>query len=163
MNPAGPIVVEVRHFLGSVVIDAVSLAPASPEQEKERQVAVRDLLQNNLFEPAGGPGGPYALRIGLADARLDLEITADGFSMRHLLSLMPFRRIVRDYLAICATHYEATRNATAAHIEAVDMGRRGLHNEGAAMLRERLQDKVTTDIATSRRLFTLLCALHWRG
>ena len=154
---------EVRHFLRSVVIDEVSLAPATADQEQERQVAVNDLLEANYFEPAGGPGGPYDLRIGLVEMRLDLEITADGFATRHLLSLMPFRRIVRDYLTICQSYYEATRNATAAHIEAIDMGRRGLHNEGAALLRERLEGKVTTDVATSRRLFTLLCALHWRG
>jgi len=154
---------EVRHFLGSVVIDEVSLAPATPDQEKERRIAINDLLESNVFEPDGGSGGPYHLRIGLVEMRLDLDITGEGFAMRHMLSLMPFRRIVRDYLAICQSYYEATRNATAAHIEAIDMGRRGLHNEGAALLRERLQGKVTTDIATSRRLFTLLCALHWRG
>ncbi len=154
---------EPRHFLGSVTIDEVSLAPATPEQEKERRVAVHDLLESNVFEPEGGPGGPYHLRIGLVEMRLDLDITGEGYAMRHLLSLMPFRRIVRDYLAICETHYQATRNATANQIEAIDMGRRGLHNDGAALLRERLQGKVTTDVATSRRLFTLLCALHWRG
>ncbi len=154
---------ELRHFLGSVVIDEVSLAPATPDQEKERRIAINDLLESNVFEPEGGTGGPYHLRIGLVETRLDLDIGGEGFAMRHMLSLMPFRRIVRDYLAICQSYYEATRNATAAHIEAIDMGRRGLHNEGAALLRERLQGKVTTDIATSRRLFTLLCALHWRG
>ena len=149
--------------LGGVVIDEVSLAPASPEQERERRIAVADLLKDNLFVPEGGPGGPYDLRIGLVEDRLQLDISGGGYAQRHLLSLGPFRRLVRDYLAICQSYYEAIRNATPGQIEAIDMGRRGLHNDGAELLRERLQGKVATDVATSRRLFTLLCALHWRG
>ena len=149
--------------LGAVVLDEVSLAPSSPEQEKERQVAVADLLKSNLFEPEGGPGGPYTLRIGLIEDRLDLQISAEGFAARHILSLAPFRRIVRDYLTICRTYNDAVRNASPAHIETIDMGRRGLHNDGAALLVERLSGKVRIDIATARRLFTLMCALHWRG
>ncbi len=141
----------------------MSLAPASPEQERERRIAVADLLKDNLFVPEGGPGGPYDLRIGLVEDRLQLDITGEGYAQRHLLSLGPFRRLVRDYLAICQSYYEAIRNATPGQIEAIDMGRRGLHNDGAELLRERLQGKVATDVATSRRLFTLLCALHWRG
>ncbi len=153
----------VLHFLGGVVIDEVSLAPASPEQERERRVAVSDLLEKNSFEPAGGPGGPYALRIGLVENRLELDISSEGYAQRHLLSLAPFRRIVRDYIDICASYNDALRNATPTQIEAIDMGRRGLHNEGAALLRERLAGKAATDLATARRLFTLICALHWRG
>ncbi len=156
-DPAAP------QRLGGVVIDEVSLAPASPEQERERRIAVADLLKDNLFVPEGGPGGPYDLRIGLVEDRLQLDITGEGYAQRHLLSLGPFRRLVRDYLAICQSYYEAIRNATPGQIEAIDMGRRGLHNDGAELLRERLQGKVATDVATSRRLFTLLCALHWRG
>ena len=152
-----------RHHLGAVEIDPVSLAPASPEQQHERKIAISDLLETNYFEPAGAPGGPYALRIGLVENRLDLDISGEGFAMRHLLSLAPFRRIVRDYITICQSYYEAIRSATPTQIEAIDMGRRGLHNDGSALLRERLEGKVKTDIATSRRLFTLLCALHWRG
>ena len=91
------------------------------------------------------------------------EVPAKMGGRRHLLSLAPFRRIVRDYLTICQSYYEAIRNASPTQIEAIDMGRRGLHNDGSALLRERLEGKVKTDIATSRRLFTLLCALHWRG
>ena len=152
-----------RHRLDAVVIDEVSLAPASPEQEHERQIAIADLLDANVFEPDGAPGGPYQLRIGLVENRLDLDIAGPGWAMRHVLSLAPFRRIVRDYLAICQSYYEAIRNATPAQIEAIDMGRRGLHNDGSELLRERLEGKVKLDVATSRRLFTLLCALHWRG
>jgi uncharacterized protein (UPF0262 family) len=153
----------VRHFLGSVRIDEVSLAPASPEQEHERKVAVSDLLRANYFEPEEAPGGPYELRIGLIDDRLGLDITGKDYERRHLLSLQPFRRIVRDYLVICQSYNEALRNASPAQIESIDMGRRGLHNEGSELMRERLAGKVKTDVPTSRRLFTLLCALHWRG
>lgn len=152
-----------RQRLGEIVIDDVSLAPASPEQEHERNVAIADLLKSNCFEPAGAVGGPYRLRIGLLENRLDLEITGQGFSARHFLSLAPFRRIVRDYMTICRSYNEALRDAGPSQIEAIDMGRRGLHNEGADMLRVRLAGKVKTDLETSRRLFTLICALHWRG
>ena len=153
----------VRHWLDEVVIDEVSLAPASPEQEHERNVAIADLLKDNVFEPEGGQGGPYQLRIGLLESRLDLEVKGGGLEARHLLSLTPFRRIVRDYMEICRSYNEALRKASPSQIEAIDMGRRGLHNDGAEMLRERLGGKVRTDVATSRRLFTLICALHWRG
>ena len=152
-----------RHWLDEVVIDEVSLAPASPEQEHERKVAIADLLKDNLFEPVGAAGGPYKLRVGLLENRLDLDIRGPGVEARHLLSLTPFRRTVRDYMEICRSYNDAVRNASPTQIEAIDMGRRGLHNDGAEMLRERLAGKVKTDLATSRRLFTLICALHWRG
>ena len=99
-----------RHVLGAVILDEVSLAPASPEQEKERRVAVSDLLKANHFEPAGAPGGPYTLRIGLVEDRLALEISGAGFAARHLLSLAPFRRVVRDYMTICRSYNEAVRD-----------------------------------------------------
>ena len=153
----------LRHFLGSVVIDEVSLAAASPEQERERKIAVSDLLKANYFEPDAGPGGPYALTIGLVDDRLGLDVAGEGYERRHLLSLAPFRRIVRDYITICESYNEALRNASPSQIESIDMGRRGLHNDGSELLRERLAGKVSTDLATARRLFTLICALHWRG
>jgi uncharacterized protein (UPF0262 family) len=152
-----------RHYLGAVVIDDVSLAPATPQQEDERKIAVADLLEANYFEPEGATGGPYALRIGLVENRLDLDITGEGYERRHMLSLQPFRRIVRDYITVCDSYNDALRNASPGHIEAIDMGRRGLHNEGSDLLRERLAGKAATDMATARRLFTLLCALHWRG
>ena len=153
----------VRHWLDEVVIDEVSLAPASPEQEHERKVAISDLLKDNYFEPEGGQGGPYSLRIGLLETRLDLALKGRGVEARHLLSLTPFRRIVRDYMEICRSYNEALRKASPSQIESIDMGRRGLHNDGSEMLRDRLQGKVKTDVASARRLFTLICALHWRG
>ncbi|HEX4095782.1 MAG TPA: UPF0262 family protein [Caulobacteraceae bacterium] len=153
----------VRHWLDEIVIDEVSLAPVSSEQEHERNVAVTDLIKDNYFEPEGGAGGPYQLRVGLLENRLDLQIAGQGVEARHLLSLTPFRRIVRDYMEICRSYNDALKGASPSQIESIDMGRRGLHNDGSDMLRERLQGKVKTDMATSRRLFTLICALHWRG
>jgi uncharacterized protein (UPF0262 family) len=151
------------HRLQSVTLDQASLASASRDQEHERQIAIFDLLEDNYFEPQGAPGGPYDLKIALVDNRLALDITGPGYSHRHLLSLSPFRSVIKDYFLICQSYYDAIRNATTAHIEALDMGRRGLHNDGSALLRERLEGKVKTDLDTARRLFTLICALHWRG
>ena len=149
--------------LQSVVLDEASLASASRDQEHERQVAIFDLLEDNSFQPEGAPGGPYDLRIALIDNRLALDITGPAFQHRHLLSLSPFRRVIKDYFLVCESYYDAIRNATPAQIEALDMGRRGLHDEGSALLRQRLEGKVATDLDTARRLFTLICALHWRG
>ena len=152
-----------HHRLQSVVLDEASLASASRDQEHERQVAIFDLLEANHFEPAGAPGGPYDLTIALIDNRLALDIRGPGFEQRHLLSLSPFRSVIKDYFMVCESYYDAIRNSTPAQIEALDMGRRGLHNEGSELLRTRLEGKVAIDVDTSRRLFTLICALHWRG
>jgi uncharacterized protein (UPF0262 family) len=149
--------------LASVILDEASLASVSRDQEHERQVAIFDLLEANHFEPAGAGGGPYALAIALIDNRLALDITGPSFQHRHLLSLSPFRGLIRDYFMVCESYYDAIRNATPQQIEALDMGRRALHDEGSALLRERLAGKVETDLDTARRLFTLICALHWRG
>jgi uncharacterized protein (UPF0262 family) len=151
------------HRLQSVVLDEASLASASRDQEHERQVAIFDLLEANYFAPDGAPDGPYDLKIALIDNRLALDITGPDSQFRHLLSLSPFRRVIKDYFMVCESYYDAIRNSTPAQIEALDMGRRGLHNEGSTLLRERLQGKVETDLDTARRLFTLICALHWRG
>ncbi len=153
----------VRHRLQSVELDDESLAAASRDQEQERQIAIFDLLEENHFAPDGAAGGPYDLRIALIDNRLALDISGPGYQRRHLLSLSPFRSVVKDYHMICESYYDAIRNATPQRIEALDMGRRGLHNEGSALLRSRLAGKVETDEDTARRLFTLICALHWRG
>jgi uncharacterized protein (UPF0262 family) len=155
--------VTASHRLNSVVLDEESLAAASRDQEQERQIAIFDLLEENYFAPEGAAGGPYDLRIALIDNRLALDITGAGYERRHLLSLSPLRGVVRDYAMICESYYDAIRNATPQKIEALDMGRRGLHNEGSALLQSRLQGKVETDLDTARRLFTLICALHWRG
>lgn len=150
--------------LRSVAIDEASLGGATRDGEHERQVAVADLLEHNRFQPVDADGGPYDLRLSLIDGRLCLDISGEGFEpRRHLLSLTPLRGLVRDYLLICDSYSDAIRNSTPAQVEALDMGRRGLHNEAAEHLRQRLDGKVETDLDTARRLFTLVCALHWRG
>ena len=148
--------------LQSVSLDEDSLGAGSRDQEQERQIAIFDLLEENLFAPEGAAGGPYDLKIALIDNRLALDITGPGYERRHMLSLSPFRGVVKDYAMICESYYQAIRNATPQKIEALDMGRRGLHNEGSALLQARLAGKVETDLDTARRLFTPICALHWR-
>ena len=150
------------HRLVSVLIDPASLAPASPEVEQEREVAVADLLEENSFHPEGGAGGPYDLRLSREDNRLVLEVTGPGYARAHGLSLTPFRGIIKDYFLVCDSYFEAVRNSPQ-QIEALDMGRRGLHNEGSERLRERLAGKIELDLDTARRLFTLICALHRRS
>ncbi len=153
---------DADHRLEAIEIDEVSLAPASRDVEHERQVAIFDLLEENSFQPDGAEAGPYALRISLQDGRLALDITGQDFERRHLLSMTPFKSIIRDYFLICESYYDAIRHAAPAQIETVDMGRRGLHNEGSEKLRERLEGKIALDFDTARRLFTLICALHRR-
>jgi len=156
------------QHLKSILIDEDSLAAASRDQEQERQVAIFDLLDSNYFEPAEAQGGPYDLKLSLIENRLAFDIAGpdsgnERWERRHLLSLSPFRGVIKDYFMICDSYYSAIRNSTPQQIEALDMGRRGLHNEGSSLLRERLDGKVKTDLDTARRLFTLICALHWRG
>jgi uncharacterized protein (UPF0262 family) len=154
---------DALHRIGSVDLDEASLAPASPEQEDERRIAIKDLLKANYFEPEGASGGPYELKLGCIENRLELYVAGPDYEKRHYLSLQPFRRIIRDYFMVCDSYRDAVRNASGQQVEALDMGRRGLHNEGSELLRERLEGKAKTDLETARRLFTLLCALHWKG
>lgn len=151
------------HRLEKVELDEESLAAVSRDQEQERQIAIFDLLEENYFRPDGATGGPYELKMGLMENRLLLDITGPGYQRRHILSLSPFRSLIKDYFMICESYYQAIRNSTPAQIEALDMGRRGLHNEASELLRTRLAGKIETDEDTARRLFTLICALHWRG
>jgi uncharacterized protein (UPF0262 family) len=151
------------HRLQSVRLDDESLAAVSRDQEQERQIAIFDLLEDNHFAPEGAAGGPYDLLISLVEGRLALDITGPDFQRRHILSLSPFKTVARDYRMICESYYDAIRNATPARIEALDMGRRGLHNEGSELLKARLEGKIEIDQDTARRLFTLVCALQWRG
>jgi uncharacterized protein (UPF0262 family) len=133
---------------------------------KNRLISVT-LDENSIgrFALAGHNGGPYALTISLVDAKLVFQITDESGAnvVTHILSLTPFRRILKDYFLICESYYAAIRTATPSRIEAIDMGRRGLHNEGAQLLAERLKGKIDTDPDTARRLFTLITALHWKG
>src|ERR1700736_4385558 len=148
--------------LEKVELDEDSLSAASRDQEQERQIAIFDLLEENRFVPEGADGGPYHLKISLIENRLALDIAGPSYQRRHILSLSPFRSVVRDYAMICESYYQAIRNATTQKIEALAMGRRALHNEGSELLKTRLAGKGETDLATARRLFTLICALHWR-
>jgi uncharacterized protein (UPF0262 family) len=155
---------KTQHLV-AVTLDEDSIGRSGPDIDHERAVAIYDLLEENLFAPVGQRDGPFALHLSMAENRLAFDIrSADGAPvMVHLLSLTPFRRIVKDYFMICDSYYQAIRTATPDRIEALDMGRRGLHDEGSRLLQERLKRKVTVDFETARRLFTLICVLHWRG
>lgn len=150
------------HRIVAIRIDETSLGAAGQAVDDERQVAASDLLKQNLFIPEGAPGGPYELSIALVDGRLAFDISGPEFRRRHLMSLHPLRGAIKDYFLICESYNAALRDASPGRIEAVDMGRRGLHNEGSERLRERLKGKVEMDLDTARRLFTLICALYRR-
>jgi len=151
--------------LVAVTLDEESIGRSGPDIEHERAVAIYDLIEENSFQPVDHDVGQYALHLSMADKRLVFDIRkTDGTPVvAHLLSMTPFRRIVKDYFLICDSYYAAIRTATPDQIEAIDMGRRGLHDEGSRVLMERLEGKVTVDFATARRLFTLICVLHWKG
>lgn len=154
-----------RNRLIDVELDE-SIGRSTPDVEHERAVAIFDLIEDNNFHPVSDDaGGPYKLKLSLADSRLVFSISReDGAAVvTHILSLTPFRRIVKDYFLICESYYEAIRTSTPSQIEAIDMGRRGLHNEGSQTLMDRLSGKIEVDFDTARRLFTLVCVLHWRG
>ena len=152
-----------EHRLASVELDARSLPAASAEIEHERRVAVFDLVEKNAFEPAGAAGGPYALKLSSQDGRLVFDVAGPGFAKVHGLSMTPMTKVIRDYIDICDSYYEVLRGTDVGQIEAIDMGRRGLHNEGSDLLKSRLEGKVAIDHETARRLFTLICVLHIRG
>ena len=147
------------HRLASVTLDAASLPAATAEIEHERRVAVFDLVEKNSFEPAGAAGGPYALTLSLQDSRLVFEVAGPDYARAHGLSLTPLKTVLKDYGLICDSYYEALRGSSPSQIESVDMGRRGMHNEGAELLRARLDGKIAIDHETARRLFTLVFAL----
>lgn len=151
------------HRLSAVDLDEASLPSATAEIEHARRVAIFDLVEQNSFAPAGADGGPYQLKLSLQDSRLAMEIAGPDYHRGHLLSLTPLKTVIRDYLLICESYYEALRGSSASQIESVDMGRRGLHNEGAEAVKARLEGKVEVDHETARRLFTLICALWQRG
>ena len=151
------------HKLSSIEVDAATLPAATAEIEHQRRVAIFDLIEQNSFTPEGAEGGPYALRLSSQDNRLAFDISGPDFSRTHVLSLSPMKTVIRDYALICESYYEAFRGSSPSQIESVDMGRRGLHNEGAELLKGRLEGKVEIDKETARRLFTLVCAVYRRG
>jgi uncharacterized protein (UPF0262 family) len=151
--------------LVTVTLDEASIGRSSREVEHERSVAIYDLLEDNSFRPVGHDGGPYVLTLSIADNRLVFDVRLEDGSpiVAHHLSLTPLRRIVKDYFLICDSYYSAIRTQPPSQIEAIDMGRRGLHNEGSELLIQRLEGKIDIDSDTARRLFTLISVLHWRG
>jgi uncharacterized protein (UPF0262 family) len=148
----------------AVTLDEGSIGRASPQIEHERAVAIYDLLEENHFALGRHPG-PYRLTLSLADRRLIFDIQTEGGAnlFAHALSLTPFRRVVKDYFLMCDSYFEAIRSGSPKRIEALDMGRRSVHNEGSEILRVRLKGKIELDGETARRLFTLICVLYWRG
>lgn len=153
-----------KDRLIDISLDA-SIGRATPDIEHERSIAIFDLIEENSFELVGHDTGPYKLILSLVESRLVFDISneADEKLITHILSLTPFRQIVKDYFMICESYYEAIKSAATNRIEALDMGRRGIHNEGAQILKDRLDGKINIDTDTSRRLFTLVCVLHWQG
>jgi uncharacterized protein (UPF0262 family) len=153
------------HRLVAVRLDAASLAAPSADAEHERRIAIFDLLQSNAFRPTESEQGPYELELSLSDGRLAFHVTrrGDDAARTYTLSLGPLKRVIKDYFLVCETYYEAIRTASVTQIEAIDMGRRGLHDEAADILRERLSGKIEIDGPTARRLFTLVCALTRRA
>ena len=151
--------------LAAITLDEASLGSSNDDVEHERRVAIYDLIEENSFRPAGHDGGPYSLHLGMRGDRLvfDIRLTDGTPVIAHMLSLAPFRRIVKDYFVVCDSYYTAIRTATPDRIEALDMGRRGLHDEGSRIVMERLKRKVEVDFGTARRLFTLITVLHWKG
>jgi len=151
--------------IASIFLDEHTVLRRSPQVEHERKVAIYDLLEENHFNPIGDYSGPYNLHLSIEESRLVFDIrTADDEGLtRFSLPTTPFRTIVKDYFLICDSYYQAIKTSTPSQIEAIDMGRRGIHNEGSELLRERLAGKVEVDENTARRLFTLICVLHIKG
>lgn len=149
----------------SITLDEASIGRGTPEQEHERTIAIYDLIEENLFSVPGHSEELYSLHISLVSNRLVLDVRDVSGSgvVVHVLSLTPFRQVVKDYFLICESYYQAIRSASLSQIEAIDMGRRGLHNEAAELLMKRLEGKLTIDFDTARRLFTLVSALRWKG
>jgi uncharacterized protein (UPF0262 family) len=164
-RPAEPSTPDPGRRIAKVALDERTVVRRSPEVEHERAVAIFDMIEENYFSPVGDNGGPYSLYLGIEENRLviDIRTEADEPLGKVILALTPFRRIVKDYFQICESYYQAIKAATPSQIEAIDMGRRGLHNEGSDLLRERLAGKIELDNNTARRLFTLICVLHIRG
>jgi uncharacterized protein (UPF0262 family) len=155
----------VTFRLSAIDLDEHSVVQRSRAIEQEREVAIYDLLEANVFKPEGSSGGPYRLVLGVEENRLVLDVAlGDGTAHgRILLSLVPLRKTVKDYFLVCENYYKAIRTAPPHQIEALDMARRTLHDEGARELQKSLDGKVETDFDTARRLFTLVCVLLMRG
>ncbi|MCV0370248.1 UPF0262 family protein [Filomicrobium sp.] len=151
--------------LYEITLDEKSIARSNSNVDHEREVAIFDILECNEFKPVEVDNGPYRLHLSIIDDRLNFNIgnEAEHNLVVHVLSLTPFKRIIKDYFLVCDSYYAAIRNAPPSRIQAIDQSRRNLHDEGSRVLAERLEGKVKVDFDTARRLFTLICALHWKG
>ena len=158
--PANP-----KHRLTAITLDQNSIQRGSHHIDHEREVAIFDILDGNVFAIDGRDDGPYTLELSIADDKLMLLVGAETEKevFTHGLSMVPFKRIIRDYFLVCDSYYEAIRTAPPSRIQAIDMSRRALHDDGSRILQEKLAGKITVDFDTARRLFTLIAALHWRG
>lgn len=154
-----------RKRIVAIDLDERTVVRRNADVEHERAVAIYDLIEENYFAPNGHDGGPYHVQLSIAENRLLFDIRGedDAPISTITLPLLPFRRIVKDYFTVCESYFEAIRTASPSKIEAIDMGRRGLHDEGSRLLCDRLEGKVDVDFDTARRLFTLICVLHIRG
>jgi uncharacterized protein (UPF0262 family) len=163
-SPAGPAAASPNKLV-EIVLDEGSIGRSTANIDHEREVAIYDLIDQNVFIVLGRDDGPYSLKLSIADDRLVMTITAEAIDgeIRHMLSLTSLRRVIKDYFIVCDSYYGAIRTAPPSKIQAIDMGRRALHDEGSSILIDRLKDKIEIDHDTARRLFTLICALHWKG
>ncbi|SRR3990167_2216184 len=154
-----------KSRLIAITLDEKSTATSNANIEHEREVAIFDILEGNCFSLDGRDDGPYTLNLRLVEDRLVFTVGSETGQalVTHMLSLTPLKRIMKDYFLVCESYYEAIRTAPPSRIQAIDMGRRGLHDEGSRTLLDRLAGKITVDLDTARRLFTLICALHWKG
>ena len=155
------------NCLSNITLDDTGLPAPTPQVDQERRVAIFDLLEDNSFTLANdqAPEGPYHLTVSIQDRRLVFDLVTESSERAGAfhLSLSPLRQVIKDYFQICESYFDAVKHLPPSQIEAIDMGRRGIHNEGARVLQERLEGKVITDIDTARRLFTLICVLHFKG
>ncbi|MGY9050280.1 hypothetical protein P775_07255 [Puniceibacterium antarcticum] len=156
--------------IAHIELDDANLPPPTPEIEQERRVAMFDLMEHNSFvlpqrDDRIVPSGPYNVGLSIREKRLVFDVVTEAHekAAEFHLSLSPFRQVVKDYFQICKSYFEAVKNLPPSQIETIDMARRGIHNEGARVLQERLEGKVTIDDDTARRLFTLVCVLHFGG
>ncbi len=155
--------------ISHIELDDATILWRNADIEQERRIAIFDLIEDNVFKPVrafeAGHEGPYRLKLSVRDGRLSLDVgDEEGQALETMvLGLARFRRPVREYFAVCESYYQAIRKASAQEIETIDMARRGIHDQAAELLLERLDGKVETDHPTARRLFTLICVLHIRG
>ncbi|MEL6877555.1 MAG: UPF0262 family protein [Pseudomonadota bacterium] len=162
-SPAGD------YRIAHVALDEETILWRNADVEQERRVAIYDLIEENTFKPVRsaerGASGPYRLQLSVRDGRLVMDVSGSDETLLEslVIGLARFRRPIREYFAICDSYYQAIRKATPSEIETIDMARRGIHNDAAELLMERLEGKVETDFATARRLFTLICVLHIKG